>query len=208
MDNQATIGTRLRELRECREKSCQGVVLDLQHRGMKISRELLNKWECDLRIPNGEAIVKLAEYYGTTTDYILGYSDVRQSVDRLQITHETLGFSLAATQNLIKISNLRGGRASELMSAILESPQLPALFAELVASQDGIDRQYHYIRPRENPDAPSALRPMPSSFTDISLDMAEMYILRASKKIDPLLREVLGYNELVEVMQNGEHQED
>ena len=208
MDNQATIGTRLRELRECREKSCQGVVLDLQHRGMKISRELLSKWECDLRIPNGEAIVKLAEYYGTTTDYILGYSDVPQSVDRLQITHETLGFSLAATQNLIRISNLRGGRASELMSAILESPQLPALFAELVASQDGIDRQYHFFRPREYPDGPSALRPMPSSFADISLDMAEMYILRAAKKIDPLLREVLGYNELVEVMQHGEHQED
>ena len=175
---------------------------------MNISRELLDKWERDLRIPNGEAIVKLAEYYGTTTDYILGYSDIPQSVDRLQITCATLGLSLVATQNLIEISNLRGGRASELMSAILESPQLPELFAEFVASQDGINRQYHNLRPRDNPDTPTALRPMPLSFVETCLDMAEMYILRAVKKIDPRLREMLGYNELVEVMQNGEHQEN
>ena len=209
MNNAETIGTRLRELRKCRAKSCNGVVMDLKRRGLSISRELLDKWERDLRVPNGDAIVKLADYYETTTDYLLGYSDVKLSVDRFQITANTLGLSLAAIENLINISSTRGGRASDILSAILESSQLPALLSVLVDSQNGIDRQFHYLRPRETPGTPPALRPMTlSGTTKAILDVADMYILRASRQTEPLFREVLGYNALAKEASNGEHTED
>lgn len=208
MDKRATIGTRLKELRNCKEKSCQGVVLDMKRRGLVISRELLDKWERDLRIPNGEAIVKLAEYYGTTTDYLLGYDDAKLSVDRLQITQDTLGLSLRATENLIKISSNRGGREADILSAILESPHLPELLSEMVDSQNGIIRVMNYLRPKEEQDASSVLRPMRISFVNNGLDLADMYVLRVTRQIESFLRDILGYNELEKEAQHGEYTED
>lgn len=207
MDERETIGTRLRELREAREQSCQGVVIALAHRGLKISRELLVKWERDQRVPNGEAVVALADYYGTTTDYILGVSAVKLSVDCMLITADTLGLSRRATENLVRISDLRGGRASDLLSAVLESPLLPELMSAMVSSQDGIHRQRRLLEQDKGTGAEGALRPTPVRLVNSGLDMADMYVLRATRSAEKLLREVLGYTELARRARQGEHQE-
>ena len=194
MDNKPSIGTRLRELRAEKEKSCQGVVLDMKRRGLDISRELLDKWERDQRVPNGEAVVKLAEYYGTTTDYLLGYQDIKLSVDHYQITADTLGLSIRAVENLIAISSKRGGGEADVLSAILESPQLPTLLSALLDSQNAIARQIRYFEQREAGGTLS--RVTLATAKKEALDLSDMYVLRAERKTEPLLREVLGYDEL------------
>ncbi len=198
MDGNATIGTRLRGLREAREQSCQGVVNGLKLRGLKISRELLDKWERDLRVPNGEAIAALADYYGTTADYILGASDEKMAVDRLYIVADTLGMTPKATEKLIQISGLRGGRAGDLLGAVLESPLLTELMSVMVAAQDGIARQARLLEAPEGG--------LPARLVNSGLDMADMYVLRAARAAEKLLRDVLGYNELVQQAQQGGEQ--
>lgn len=37
-----------------------------------LSQSAINYWESERRVPNAYAIVVLAEYFGVTTDYLLG----------------------------------------------------------------------------------------------------------------------------------------
>ncbi|MDE5602277.1 MAG: helix-turn-helix domain-containing protein [Clostridia bacterium] len=40
-----------------------------------ISQSAIAVWELGARTPSADAIIKLAEYFGVTADYILGLSD-------------------------------------------------------------------------------------------------------------------------------------
>jgi len=61
---------RLRELREHRGLSQTDVANDLH-----ISRQSYNFYENGQREPNQEMLLKLADYYNVTTDYLLGRSN-------------------------------------------------------------------------------------------------------------------------------------
>ena len=206
MDERETIGTRLRELRknmrpEPEKVSCEQVVRELYiHQHFKLSREALDKFERDQRVPNGDAVVALADYYGVTTDYLLGYSPIKNTADQLQITAFTLGLSLSATEQLVHLCELQGSRTADILSAILESPELDDTLKALVASQNGIDRQRKHIQ--------DILAKKPHGVVDTFVDMAEMFVLRSTKQIQKLLKDVLGYNELCEEAADGEHTED
>jgi len=41
----------------------------------KISASAIKQWENESRIPNAEAIVTLAKYFGVSSDYLLGLED-------------------------------------------------------------------------------------------------------------------------------------
>lgn len=41
----------------------------------KISASAIKQWENESRIPNAEAIVTLAKYFGVSSDYLLGFED-------------------------------------------------------------------------------------------------------------------------------------
>ena len=200
MDERETIGTRLRSLRP-EGVSCEQVVREvLTHQHFKLSREALDKFERDQRVPNGDAVVALADHYGVTTDYLLGYSTLKNSVDQIQITAFTLGLSVPATEQLIRLFALQGNRTADILSAILESPELNDTLKALVASQNGIDRQRKHIQ--------DILSKKPHGSIESFVDMAEMFVLRSTKQIHKLLRDVLGYNELCKEAANGEHTED
>ena len=199
MDERESIGTRLRHLRP-EEKSCEQVVRELStHHHFKLSREALDKFERDQRVPNGEAVVALAEYYGVTTDYLLGYSPIRESADQLQITAYTLGLSMEATEQLISLCQLQGERAGDVLSSVFESPYLPDLLTTLVKSKQGIERQRKHIEEVQEKKSKADV----SSFADY----ADVFVLRAMRKLRVLLNDVLGYNKLIEEAQQGEHTE-
>ncbi|MDE6598420.1 MAG: helix-turn-helix domain-containing protein [Clostridia bacterium] len=42
---------------------------------VNLSHTAILRWENQTRIPNGEAIVALAKFFGVTTDYLLGLTD-------------------------------------------------------------------------------------------------------------------------------------
>ena len=65
------IGSKLRQLRESRGLEINDVANIL---GMK--RERYNHYEVDAREPSLDTVVKLANFYGVSVDYLLGVTDV------------------------------------------------------------------------------------------------------------------------------------
>ena len=43
-----------------------------------ISQQALSKWENEKTEPDNDSLVKLANYFGVSTDYLLGNSETRQ----------------------------------------------------------------------------------------------------------------------------------
>lgn len=68
----STFGERLRLLRE-EKKLAQKEIAAL----LKVSQSSIGKYENDERTPSPTAIVKLADFFGVSTDYLLGHSEIR-----------------------------------------------------------------------------------------------------------------------------------
>ena len=64
---------RIRDLREDADKTQEEIAEYLN-----MSREVYRRYETGIREIPVWAVIKLAEYYGTTTDYILGLSNMRK----------------------------------------------------------------------------------------------------------------------------------
>ena len=63
-------GTRLKELREQKGET-QAQLADI----LDVSQQAVGKWELDKASPDDKMLIKIANYYGVTTDYLLGYDD-------------------------------------------------------------------------------------------------------------------------------------
>ncbi len=66
------LGDRLKKLRE--EKGLSQIELA---RALNISNVMLSRYEKNKRSPDYETLNKLADYYGVSTDYLLGRIDIR-----------------------------------------------------------------------------------------------------------------------------------
>lgn len=65
-------GDRLKELRQERGLTQQQLAANLKY---QIAQNSIAQWELKQRTPRAEAIILLAEYFGVTTDYILGVGE-------------------------------------------------------------------------------------------------------------------------------------
>jgi len=52
-----------------------GLTMEEVAKSIGINRSDISRYERELTKPNSEVVVKLAKYYGVTTDYLLGVSD-------------------------------------------------------------------------------------------------------------------------------------
>lgn len=68
---------RMRDLREDKDKTQQEISEILE-----ISDVTYQYYEYGKREPKASTIIKLAQYYGTSTDYLLGLTDMRQPYPR------------------------------------------------------------------------------------------------------------------------------
>lgn len=66
------LGNRIKTLREE-----LGLKQDELAKKMSVSPSAIGMYERNLREPNNELILKLADYFNVSTDYLLGKSDVR-----------------------------------------------------------------------------------------------------------------------------------
>jgi transcriptional regulator with XRE-family HTH domain len=52
-----------------------GLTMEEVAKSIGINRSDISRYENELTKPNAEVVVKLAKYYGVTTDYLLGVSN-------------------------------------------------------------------------------------------------------------------------------------
>ena len=65
---------RLKELREDRDLSQAELAKEL-----RVGTGSIGMWESTDRVPPSKKLIKIAEYFGCTTDYLLGHSDIKYS---------------------------------------------------------------------------------------------------------------------------------
>ena len=58
---------------------------------MSISPSSIGMYETNKREPNNELILKLAQFFGVSTDYLLGKSDIRNPEELKNINHANSG---------------------------------------------------------------------------------------------------------------------
>ena len=90
---------RLKELRNEREKTQQDVA-DI----LGITRPAYTAYESGNRQPDYETLNKLAEFYNSTTDYLLGRSDIRRP--QSQVAEEPTDYEL---EQFLRESNVKFG---------------------------------------------------------------------------------------------------
>ena len=99
-----TIGTRIIKLREQQGKQTQQQLAD----SVGVSRELVKAWEKGSRKTQTDDLIKLAEHFDVTTDYLLGLTTVRKQTPTLRSVEEYTGLSEAA---IMTIANATGSYA-------------------------------------------------------------------------------------------------
>lgn len=78
------IGKRLKELREARQLTMDMVVYDVkQTYHIEFTKGNLSRWENGINYPSIIYAAYLAKYYGVSTDYLLGNTDIRIPPDLL-----------------------------------------------------------------------------------------------------------------------------
>lgn len=66
---------RLYELRRARNITQQRLAIDLG-----VDQASISSYECGKHLPTIEILLKLAEYFGVSTDYLLGLSDTKTPI--------------------------------------------------------------------------------------------------------------------------------
>lgn len=95
---------RLKELRETKGISQKQLAVALN-----ISQGAIGNWESGTRKPNSEYIKNIADYFGTTTDYLLGADDKPNNKLDLGITDSAI---------LDEIKTLKESEKKEILNYI------------------------------------------------------------------------------------------
>ncbi len=83
---------RLFELRQSRNITQQRLAIDLG-----IDQTSISSYECGKYLPTVEVLVRIAEYFGVSTDYLLGLSEVKSPLKTAQNDRDTYFLSLFKT---------------------------------------------------------------------------------------------------------------
>lgn len=92
-----SFGTRLRELRisHCLTQKALAAVIN-------VSPRMISFYESGEHFPRDEQILlQLASYFHVSTDYLLGYSDLRDIETLQKLNHDFLHLSISGQQSLI-----------------------------------------------------------------------------------------------------------
>lgn len=125
-DTILTITERLKDLRKKR-----GLTLEALAEATKISRSALGTYETgEFKDISPFSIVKLAEFYGVTTDYLMGVSNLEKEADaeiqELRLTNEAL--------NVLKSGHFSG----KLLSEVICHNDFPRLMTDMEIFVDHI----------------------------------------------------------------------
>lgn len=77
--------SRIKQLREKR-----GLIQEILAAELGITQQMLSKYERDITLIKVDILKKIATYFNVTTDYLLGFSDVKRDLQRQMKMNETL----------------------------------------------------------------------------------------------------------------------
>ena len=188
-----TFGTRLKKLRNEKGVSCEQVARFITKKyGNKISRESIKAYENDERNPRPYMIEHLVEYYGTTLEYLQNGNEEKMYIyDDIEHLSRELNLSRSAVIRLKDLTVKKQGDGAAMLSDLLEMPELVDVLLFLSDMKKKITAKYN-----------DEGRHKQQSYQRFCEEMAEGYVLRAGRKTEELLREVLGYNKLVKDGEN------
>lgn len=103
---------RLKELREAKRISQQKLALDLV-----LSQASISKYEIGLAEPDVNTIIKLANYFGVSIDYLLGNSNSKTGALRSDLNNDELD----VITNFSKLTASQKLKASAYINGLLDS---------------------------------------------------------------------------------------
>lgn len=103
---------RLKELREGKRISQQKLAIDLN-----ISQASISKYEIGSAEPDINSIIRISDYFGVTTDYLLGNSAVKFPLSQSDLSEEEV--NLLADYR--KLDSLRKQKISAYLKGLSES---------------------------------------------------------------------------------------
>ncbi len=62
----------------------KGLIQNELAKFLSVTRPILSNWETGKTLPDAGSLIKLAEYFDVSTDYLLGLSDVRKVSYRIE----------------------------------------------------------------------------------------------------------------------------
>lgn len=152
MDNQIELkkvfGSRLRDLRVLRKGLTQGQCAEAL--GLESSK--YNKWENGIACPDAFTVRRLAEFFGTSTDYLLGKVDMidGDNIDAGKVT----GLPEAAIERLRQMKDM--GYIDMLDTMIFSEHMIAALSQLEKIGNPSLVEGYHAIVPKADFDAIAA----------------------------------------------------
>ncbi len=84
---------RLYELRKAKDVTQQRMAIDLG-----VDQTSISSYECGKYLPTVEVLIKLAEYFGVSTDYLLGLSDIKTPLK--VVTSDQTAYLVSAYESL------------------------------------------------------------------------------------------------------------
>ncbi len=98
-------GDRIRKLREAKTETQEELAALL-----KVKRQIISYYENGARVPNLEHLVIIATHYNTTTDYLLGLSDVATTNENLQLICSYTGLDEKSVKRLHYIQKIKANK--------------------------------------------------------------------------------------------------
>lgn len=72
---------------------CKGVTFDTLAEAFDTTRQTVSNWQAGSTVPDAISISVIANYFGVTTDYLLGLSDVKSYDASIRATEKLTGLS-------------------------------------------------------------------------------------------------------------------
>ncbi len=104
-----SLGNRIKELREKNGKT----QLDVS-KYLDVTYQTIYKYEKDIAVPPADAIIKLAEYFNVTTDYLLGRTDEPNDI----IKDKNLHMAAYSDIDLAKLAQLEPKKKKAIVDNI------------------------------------------------------------------------------------------
>ena len=99
------IGNRLKELRT-QNKMTQEELAKI----VDVSPSTVQKWECDLADPNTGKLIKLAEQFNCSLDYLFGFNDNKKSAETFLLIENIQSLDIEKQREVAKFVDYLKGR--------------------------------------------------------------------------------------------------
>lgn len=95
---------------------------------LEVSIQAINQYKQGTAYPKTENLIKIADFFGISVDYLLGYTNIPNRDTNLQVIHDLTGLSVEAICkiNEMKAENLKTG-FTDIISLLLESSNVEYL---------------------------------------------------------------------------------